>query len=189
MSFLTYNQFKGIVEKHFLFLKEKYAFNLLDEKSKDNVYVVAYFRDTDWVSFFYSPVFKELDFSFGFLHENRKLNFSINDLCNNFVPNIVDDTAEKEIEYCAYLLMKNGIDFLNGNKMSFINIWNKREERLREHLKKNKIIDIKRLADAAWENKEYNNVVELYKQIEDELSEAEQLRFSISKKQTTKNLK
>lgn len=185
MSLVTYDQFKKIVEKYFLFLKEKYAFNLLNEKIKDNVYIISYLRGTDWVNILYSPVFKELDFSFGFLNEHRKLSFSINDLYINSSLNVINNTVEKEIAHCALLLMNNGVDFLSGNKASFIDIWRKREEKLRNQLKQNEIVNIKRLADTAWKDKKYVDVVELYKKIEDELSESEQLRFSISKKQIT----
>jgi hypothetical protein len=82
----------------------------------------------------------------------------------------------------ASLVSSYAKDYLTNNKFSFKRLSDLREKECDQLELKNKLIRIRQEAQSAWKNKDYSRVVDLYRRVENIISESERKKLTFAEK-------
>lgn len=187
------SDFANLVQKEFLFLVSDYRFRCIEATH----YVVRFESDEVFVAVHYDADRSyELDVEIGelnVLYGGQERPFNLGEVLR------LVGVAEKErymlfqastpsalakcLAKLSSLLSAYAIELLQHNKLAFKRLSDLRERECDQYVLETKLARIRREVQIAWKNKDYAKVAELYKPVENAISDAEKKKLAFAEKQ------
>ena len=187
--------FEKLVRKHFSFLEKDFGFKFLSaERSDDACVVIKYISNKVFLNFFYGHPGYELDVSFGRVGIEDQPNansFRTGDLLyldgnKNWLDYQVYsaysyDNLVAGLPKLASFLKECGRKVFLGDSNVYLKMLNGRQK----HLERQDLLQIKNKATAAWDKKNYKELIKLLNPFRTYLSPLEKKRFDYSLKKVS----
>ncbi|RUO31159.1 hypothetical protein [Aliidiomarina soli] len=184
-------QFVNLVKRYFYFLVDDYGFSLISEKQVNDTGSVRYQSSDVYVNLSVDQPGFELNFVFGRIGIDDQANsysFEQGDLillecCHSWVWHQGPESGvELMIKEFARLLKNCGDACLRGDSAVYSEMRTRRDEWVGRRLKEQCNSSLRKDAEKAWQNKDYQTAVKIYRQLSDSLTDVEKKKFVISEK-------